>query len=89
MQRIKQTLESASSLATDTELLLPHVELHADRRAVVDGCRGIVAYDEGEVRLNCGAFLLTILGAGLCMEALSGEHISVCGCIAALELTSL
>ena len=89
MQRIKQTVETASALATGTELLLPHVELHADRRAVVDGCRGIVAYDEGEVRLNCGAFLLTIRGAGLCMEALLGEHISVCGCIAALDLTSL
>ncbi len=89
MQTIRQTLETAASLGAGTELLLPHVELHADRRAVIDGCLGIVALDDSNVKLNCGAFLLTLCGADLCMEELSGGHISVCGTIAALELSGL
>ena len=89
MQKIRQTMETAASLGTGTELLLPHVELHADRRAVIDGCCGIVALDDSTVRLNCGAFLLTLRGEALCMEELSGEHLSVSGTISALELSGL
>ena len=89
MQTIRQTMETAAALGTGTELLLPHVELHADRRVVVDGCSGIVALDDSAVKLNCGVFLLTLRGAGLCVEELSGEHLSVSGTLAALELSSL
>ena len=89
MQNFRQTMETAATLGTGTELLLPHIELHADRRAVIDGCRGIVAIDESALRLNCGAFLLTVCGSGLGPQALFGEHISVNGTITALELTRL
>ena len=82
MQTIRQTMETAAALGTGTELLLPHVELHADRRVVV-------ALDESAVKLNCGVFLLTLRGAGLCVDELSGEHLSVSGTLAALELSSL
>ena len=89
MQNLKQTVETAAQLATDTELLLPHIELHANCRAVIDGCRGIVAYDETCIKLNCGAFLLTLHGDALCMEQLCGAHISVSGILVSLELSSL
>ncbi len=89
MQNFRKTVEMAAAMVTDTELLLPHVELHADRRAVVDGCRGIVAYDETCAKLNCGAILLVLHGDGLCMEQLSGTHISVSGTLVSLELSSL
>ena len=89
MTNIKESVQTAAALGTGTELLLPHVELHSNCRAVVDGCRGIVAYDETCVKLNCGALLVTLHGDGLCMERLDGTHISVCGTLVSLAFSCM
>ena len=89
MQNWKQNVQAAAALGAQSELLLPHIELHSNRRAVTDGCRGIVAYDETCVKLNCGDCLITLRGSELCMEHLDGDHISVCGTLVSLEFSSL
>ncbi|MBQ4266744.1 MAG: YabP/YqfC family sporulation protein, partial [Clostridia bacterium] len=35
------------------ELLIPHIELCADERAVIEGCKGILSYSDETISLNC------------------------------------
>ena len=51
------------------ELLPPmRVELLSDRQAVVDGCRGILEYNECCIRLCTGAVTVRFTGEGLQMR---------------------
>ena len=89
MQHLKQAVETAARLGTETELLRPHLEIHANRRAVIDGCAGIIAYDETCIKLNCGDLLLSLQGDALCLEHLNGGNISVSGTLVSLAFSSL
>lgn len=49
----------------------PVVELYGNRRAVVDGCDGIVDYDQEKVVLRAGRLTLEIQGEGLRLTRLT------------------
>lgn len=49
----------------------PFVELHGNRQAVVDGCDGIVDYDQEQVVLRSGRLTLEIQGEGLRLTRLT------------------
>ena len=64
---LKKTGDSLREAAAD---LLPpmRVELLSDRQAVVDGCRGILEYNECCIRLCTGAVTVRFTGEGLQMR---------------------
>ena len=65
--------------------LLPgfsHVELFANRQAVVDGVKGVLTYSETQVQLNVDAMVLTFKGAGLCIRSYQTEQLILTGMIA-------
>ena len=64
---LKKAGDSLREAAAD---LLPpmRVELLSDRQAVVDGCRGILEYNECCIRLCTGAVTVRFTGEGLQMR---------------------
>ncbi len=57
----------------------PLIELTANREAVIEGCRGIVEYNDCTATVNCKTFLLTFEGFDICLKSLSDNCISVKG----------
>lgn len=63
----------------------PVVELHGNRRAVVDGCDGIVDYDSERVILRGGRLILRFSGRGLRLVRLTESSAIVEGAIHQVE----
>lgn len=67
------------------EISLPHIELDSDKSALIDGCAGVVEYDEKTVRINCGNKVVKFTGCNLSIKALSVNRICVSGKIFSIE----
>lgn len=61
------------------ELMIPHIELCSQKKAVIEGCKGILEYTGETVRLNCKGVILSFTGENLCLSSLSDEVITVTG----------
>ena len=79
--RIEQALELPGGTLSD----IPHIELTGRREAVVEGCHGIVSYDDDVVRLNTGCGIVRITGEQLTLRAMDNDNTMVCGRILSLE----
>jgi len=65
-----------------------HVELWQNRRAVVEGVKGVLSYSESCVQLNLGTLVATFRGAGLCIQSYQMEQLTLTGTIAELGFSS-
>lgn len=63
----KKLREAGESVRQTAESLVPpvRVELLADRQAVVDGCRGILEYNDVCIRLSADRMTIRFCGNGL------------------------
>ena len=89
---MKGNREWAASLADKLDLpgeLLPGtgcVTLSGDRRALIEGQKGILAYSPECVVLRLGRQKLSLLGRDLTIRALCGDRMLICGKIQRAEL---
>jgi len=81
-----KTVESAQSLSEMPRPGVPRLELTGNTELLVEGCKGVAAYAEEEIRLNLGALVLAVSGADLTMRALRLEECVITGRIATLSL---
>ena len=65
-----------------------HIELNGNTEAIVDGCRGVVEYDESIIRLNTGKLIVRFSGTCLSIRTLSMNQAVVCGCIESIDFTT-
>ncbi len=70
------------------ELIMPHIELCADKRAVVEGCKGVLSYSDVLISLNCKNMTVSFSGIGLSLCELSEGKITVKGKICEVNLLS-
>ncbi|MDR2526124.1 MAG: YabP/YqfC family sporulation protein [Oscillospiraceae bacterium] len=71
--------------------LLPgyaHIELLSNRRAIVTGVKGVLAYCEDAVRLNLGALVVAVEGCDLCIRTYQMEEVTLSGTILSVNFTS-
>ena len=64
------------------------VELSGNRRAVVEGCQGILEYEEGVIRLNTTSGIVRFMGRDLRMNCLTEDSAVVTGFILSVEFLS-
>lgn len=76
---------SALELPPDMLSGMAHFEFSGNREAVVEGCRGILEYDENIVRLQAGKLTVRILGRGLTLRNLRRDSAIVSGFITSVE----
>ena len=55
------------------------VVLTGDSMAELDGCRGLVCYEQTHVTLRLSDRTVTVYGENLCLKTFSQDHIAVCG----------
>lgn len=61
------------------------IELYGNRAAVIDGCDGIVDYDDECVVLRAGRLTVRLSGRNLRLKRLTENSAVIEGCITALE----
>ena len=66
---------------------MPEIEMHGNRSAMVEGCRGILEYAENVVRINANSMILCFNGRGLRIKYLGDSGIEIAGVISSLEFT--
>ena len=64
-----------------------HIELSSNREATVDGCRGVMEYEESRIKLNIGTGTVTFSGRSLEITNLLGSQAVIAGFITGLEFT--
>lgn len=58
-----------------------HIELSSNREATVDGCQGVITYDENKIKLNVGSGTVEFVGRGLEITVLAGTQAVIRGFI--------
>lgn len=64
---------------------IAHIEMAENREAVVDGCQGVVEYDESTIKLATGKMVIKFTGRGLQIKTLTHDSAVVSGFITAIE----
>lgn len=80
-QRVERALELPVGAITGAA----RIEVSDNKRAVVEGCKGILEYDENVIRLNTGGGFVRFTGSNLCVSCLTENSAVVTGIIAAVE----
>ena len=61
------------------------IELFSNTQAAVEGCKGILEYDESCIKLECSDQIVTFKGDGLYIRTMSDSNAMVCGMIASID----
>lgn len=61
------------------------IELHGSGTAIVEGCMGVLSYDDVHVRLGLKKQTLLIRGCDLCIDSMAGQTVCICGSICSVE----
>ncbi len=64
------------------------ISLLGNSEAVIEGCQGIIEYEDSVIRLNIGRYILKITGDGLCIRCFGANGVSVEGMIFKVEYTN-
>lgn len=62
-----------------------NIELLGNREAIIEGCKGILEYDENTIRLNLGKLSVKFSGIDLCLKCMNTENVIVEGNITSIE----
>jgi len=62
-----------------------HIEVFSNREAIVDGCRGVMEYDESGIRLNVGTGTVRVFGRGLSIDSFGEGQVVIKGFIQNVE----
>lgn len=64
------------------------VELISNKAAVIEGCEGIVEYNDSSVSINCRKISLTFEGIDINLKALSSDIVEVSGSFTAITFSA-
>lgn len=64
---------------------VPQIELAGNREAVIDGCQGILEYDEDNIKIATGKMAVRFTGRGLQIKVLTHDSAVIEGFIRNIE----
>ncbi len=85
---IPSRVEKALELPVGSLSSAARIELSGNRRAVVEGCRGIVEYGDETIRLNTESGIVRFLGRSLSMSCMTEDSAVIEGVILSVEYLS-
>ncbi len=85
--RLGRRMERAMDFPGGTLAKTALVELEGNRRAVVSGCRGILAYTEDCISLRVPEGMLTFYGQAMEVNCLTADGVTVVGLLQRIEFT--
>lgn len=85
IRRKGERLACAMQIPMASIMDLTHFELNGNREVVVDGCKGILEYDENIIKLNTGKMVTKFLGRHLNIKCLTPDSLVIEGLITSIE----
>lgn len=67
---------------------MAQIELCGNREAVVDGCQGVLQYEDTVIRVSTGRLIVRFTGTDLCIRTMQQNQILICGTIVSVDFTS-
>ncbi len=77
--KLKETLSNALELPKDIVLDVAKVTLVGSNNVTVENHKGILEYNEDQIRVNTGSGILAIAGSKLIIKSILQEEISITG----------
>ena len=65
----------------------PLIELISNKEAVVEGCAGIIEYNDSAVSINCKKAIITFEGTNINLKALSSDIVEVTGTFSSISFS--
>ena len=63
----------------------PLIELEGNRRASIEGSRGVLLYSREEIKVNLGDFVVSLTGRGLDLKYISATSLIIEGFLKNIE----
>lgn len=79
MMALKRENRKRSAASIPVSTLEPLIELVSNKEAIVEGCAGIIEYNDTAVSINCKKAIITFEGADITLKTLSSDIIEVTG----------
>lgn len=67
---------------------ISYIEITGNREVIVDGCKGILQYDEDVIKLNAGHLVIRFTGNDLTICSMQAEQALIKGQILSIDFTS-
>lgn len=83
--KIKETLSNALELPKDIILDVAKVTLIGDSSITIENHKGILEYNEDQIRVNTGCGIVTINGTNLNIKSILQEEITITGGIRSIS----
>ena len=64
-----------------------HLEMFGNFQAIIDGCKGILEYDEEKIKLNLGKTTIRFCGSNLSIKSLTFEEAIIIGTIISVDFS--
>ena len=82
-----EKLNDSLEIPQTAEAHTAQIELIGNREAVVDGCRGILQYEDAVVRIAAGELVVRFTGSDLCICTMQAGQTRITGVIAGVDFT--
>lgn len=83
-----QFLASKMQIPTGALPNCTHFEMTSNREVSIEGCKGILQYDENIIRINTGKMITSFLGRNLCIKCLTQDSLIIQGFITSIEFAT-
>ena len=84
----KREKNQARKLVTDIFADVPKIEMLGNREMIVDGCKGVVEYDENIIKLSLGEYVLSLSGDNLLINSFDNSVAIISGQICEISFVS-
>ncbi len=81
VSRKMQEILSVSDFPSEILTGVPVLEIKGDREAVIIRHRGVISYDEHEIRISSSLGIITVQGHDLVINRMNRERIQLCGTV--------
>ena len=81
----KKLLETALEIYEIPDISMPVIQARGNREICIEGCKGILEYEEGRIMLNCGKLVICFTGDGIEITAYSELQTVITGNVLSID----
>lgn len=88
MARKKEKNQSKNKIIQDYFVDEARIEMSGNREMIIDGCKGVVQYDETVIKLSLGEYVLSVSGDNLVINSFDSSVAVISGQISDISFVS-
>ncbi len=85
MARKREKNKAKNRIVPELFIDEPKIEMLGNRELIIDGCKGVVEYDESTIKISLGNKVISVLGDNLVIQSFDSSVAIISGTI--VEIT--